>query len=50
MTTSLPDSMTGIVLTGKGGPEVLEAQTVAVPAPREHEVLVRVEAAGVNRP
>src|SRR4051794_10273970 len=30
-----------------GGPEVVEVQEVPVPEPREGEVLVRVEAAGV---
>ena len=33
-----------------GGPEVLEITTGAVPEPKPHEVLIRVEAAGVNRP
>ncbi len=31
-----------------GGPEVLRLDEVEVPSPREGEVLVRVEAAGVN--
>jgi NADPH2:quinone reductase len=34
---------------GAGGPEVLKMATGAVPAPRHGEVLIRVEAAGVNR-
>src|SRR3974377_103625 len=33
-----------------GGPEVLEIATGPVPEPKPHEVLIRVEAAGVNRP
>ncbi|MBS0395910.1 MAG: NAD(P)H-quinone oxidoreductase [Proteobacteria bacterium] len=33
-----------------GGPEVLALATGPVPQPRPHEVLIRVEAAGVNRP
>jgi NADPH2:quinone reductase len=33
-----------------GAPEVLEIATTAVPEPKPHEVLIRVEAAGVNRP
>jgi NADPH2:quinone reductase len=33
-----------------GGPEVLEITTGPVPEPTPHEVLIRVEAAGVNRP
>ncbi len=33
-----------------GGPEVLEMATGPLPEPKPHEVLIRVEAAGVNRP
>lgn len=33
-----------------GGPEVLEPVSLPVPEPRKHEVLIRVAAAGVNRP
>ncbi|MCX7055277.1 MAG: NAD(P)H-quinone oxidoreductase, partial [Proteobacteria bacterium] len=33
-----------------GGPEVLAIGTTAVPQPRPDEVLIRVQAAGVNRP
>jgi len=40
--------MKAIVATRIGGPEVLELQDVADPQPRPGEVLVRVEAAGVN--
>ncbi|MEX2643770.1 MAG: NAD(P)H-quinone oxidoreductase [Acetobacterales bacterium] len=42
--------MRAIVITETGGPEVLQVQRRPVPAPGEGEVLVRVEAAGVNRP
>jgi NADPH:quinone reductase len=42
--------MRAVVAARPGGPEVLEIQTRARPAPAEREVLVRVEAAGVNRP
>jgi len=40
--------MKAIVITRYGGPEVLEVQDVPEPQPRPGEVLVRVEAAGVN--
>ncbi|MCH9764631.1 MAG: NAD(P)H-quinone oxidoreductase [Alphaproteobacteria bacterium] len=42
--------MTVIAIDGKGGPEVLKAETVAVPAPGPEQVLIKVQAAGVNRP
>lgn len=40
--------MRAIITTRNGGPEVLELQDVPEPAPGEGELLVRVEAAGVN--
>lgn len=46
----LPDRMTAIEISAPGGPEVLHAAQRPVPQPGEGEVLVRVEAAGVNRP
>ncbi|TBR40740.1 NAD(P)H-quinone oxidoreductase [Dyella terrae] len=42
--------MTEIVISTPGGPDVLHPRVVDVPHPRRGEVLVRVEAAGVNRP
>ncbi|MDX2289909.1 MAG: NAD(P)H-quinone oxidoreductase [Hyphomicrobiaceae bacterium] len=48
--TVLPQTMTAILIKGKGGPEVLTADTVATPAPGPGQVLVKVAAAGVNRP
>jgi putative PIG3 family NAD(P)H quinone oxidoreductase len=42
--------MTAIEIARPGGPEVLRAVERPTPQPREGEVLVRVEAAGVNRP
>jgi NADPH:quinone reductase-like Zn-dependent oxidoreductase len=38
-----------VVIHETGGPEVLRVEEVPEPEPREGEVLVRVEAAGVNR-
>lgn len=46
----VPASMRFVDLRGHGGPEVLELATGPVPVPGPDEVLVRVEAAGVNRP
>lgn len=48
--TSLPQSMTAIAIREPGGPEVLVPETRAVPQPGPGEVLIRVAAAGVNRP
>jgi NADPH2:quinone reductase len=45
-----PSRMTAIAIKAPGGPEVLEPEERAVPAPAATEVLVRVRAAGVNRP
>ena len=42
--------MHAIVIQQPGGPEVLRLQQQARPQPAAHEVLVRVRAAGVNRP
>lgn len=42
--------MLAIEITQPGGPEVLQPTERPTPEPRDGEVLVRVEAAGVNRP
>ena len=42
--------MRAVVAPRPGGPEVLQIQMRPRPVPAEHEILVRVEAAGVNRP
>ncbi|MDZ3832442.1 MAG: NAD(P)H-quinone oxidoreductase [Sphingopyxis sp.] len=42
--------MTAIAISGPGGPEVLKPETRPVPQPGLDEVLIRVAAAGVNRP
>ncbi len=46
----LPETMTIIAAEAPGGPEVLKPATAPVPAPKADEVLIRVLAAGVNRP
>ncbi|WP_101067564.1 alcohol dehydrogenase catalytic domain-containing protein [Roseovarius salinarum] len=46
---TLPDVMSGVCLTGHGGPEMLERrEDIPVPEPGPGEVLVKVLAAGVN--
>jgi putative PIG3 family NAD(P)H quinone oxidoreductase len=46
----LPVQMTVIGISKPGGPEVLLPETRAVPVPGQGEILVKVLAAGVNRP
>jgi putative PIG3 family NAD(P)H quinone oxidoreductase len=48
--SALPAAMTAIEITRPGGPEVLAPVQRPVPQPRAGEVLIRVHAAGVNRP
>lgn len=46
---TLPDKMHGVVLTGHGGPAMLEwRDDLAVPVPGNGDVLIRVAAAAVN--
>ena len=47
---SVPAVMTAIAITEPGGPEVLKPVEMPVPRPGARQVLLRVEAAGVNRP
>jgi NADPH2:quinone reductase len=47
---TIPASMRFIQATGAGAPGVLQPATAPVPQPRADEVLIRVLAAGVNRP
>lgn len=48
--TTLPETMTAIAIPGKGGPEVLVAETRPVPVPGARQLVIKVAAAGVNRP
>jgi NADPH2:quinone reductase len=47
---SIPSRMTAIAIREPGKPDVLVPQERDVPAPKPGEVLVRIAAAGVNRP
>ncbi|MGJ7516607.1 NAD(P)H-quinone oxidoreductase [Pseudomonas baetica] len=47
---TLPHTMTHIEITEPGSPDVLQPRQVAVPPAGTGEVLIRVRAAGVNRP
>jgi NADPH:quinone reductase len=47
---TIPTHMTAIVIRSPGGPDVLVPQERPVPVPGAHEILVKVAAAGVNRP
>ena len=48
--TILPETMTAIEITAPGGPDMLKACMRPVPTPAAGEVLIKVAAAGVNRP
>ena len=48
--TTIPNSMTAIAITAHGGPMVLKPEERPVPRPRAGEILIKVKAAGVNRP
>jgi NADPH2:quinone reductase len=46
----VPSQMTVVAISKPGGPEVLLPETRAVPRPGPGEILIKVAAAGVNRP
>src|SRR5439155_960350 len=46
----LPVKMRAVEISRPGGPEVLKLAERPVPQPKAHEILVKVAAAGVNRP
>ena len=50
MRSSLPDLMQVVEISRPGGPEVLKVTTRPLPRLKAGEVLIRVAAAGVNRP
>jgi NADPH2:quinone reductase len=47
---TLPSTMRAVEITQPGGPEVLKVGMRPVPQPKAGEVLIKVAAAGVNRP
>ena len=48
--TALPDHMTVVAIREPGGPDVLTAERRPLPKPGAGEILIKVAAAGVNRP
>jgi len=46
----LPAQMTVVGISKPGGPEVLIPETRPIPVPRPDEILIKIQAAGVNRP
>jgi len=46
----LPTTMPAVEITAPGGPDVLRPTELPVPVPGDGEVLIKVAAAGVNRP
>lgn len=47
---ALPETMRAMAISAPGGPEVLVEQHLPVPVPKDDDVLIKVAAAGVNRP
>jgi len=47
---NLPETMTAIAIREPGGPDVLETRRIPRPDPGHGEILIKVAAAGVNRP
>lgn len=47
---TIPTTMNRVEITSHGGPDVLQLREASVPRPSPLELLVRVHAAGVNRP
>ncbi|MBH9972574.1 MULTISPECIES: NAD(P)H-quinone oxidoreductase [Commensalibacter] len=50
MSISLPSMMQAVIFDQPGNPDVLKLSSIPIPVPRRNEVLIKVEAAGINRP
>ncbi len=50
MSTQIPKYMTAIAISESGGPEVLQPVQMHTPTPGPQDILIKVTAAGVNRP
>ena len=50
MTLNIPEMMDAVAIRAPGGPEMLQLERRPVPVPGPGEMLVKVTAAGVNRP
>ena len=50
MAQAIPETMTAIAISEPGGPMVLKQERRPVPGPSGGDILIRVRAAGVNRP
>ena len=50
MSSDIPEKMTVIAISEPGGPEVLQPEERNVPTAMPGEILIKIEAAGVNRP
>jgi NADPH:quinone reductase len=48
--SDFPATMKTVIAIAPGGPEVLQIGERPTPQPREGEILIKVEAAGINRP
>ena len=50
MNNALPATMRAVEISAPGGPEVLKPVERPLPVAKDHEVLIRVAAAGINGP
>ncbi|MGA0024473.1 MAG: alcohol dehydrogenase catalytic domain-containing protein, partial [Burkholderiales bacterium] len=50
MSNTLPDTMHAVEISAPGGPEVLKPVQRPLPAAKDHEVLIKVAATGINGP
>src|SRR5690625_1401726 len=50
MVSNIPNEMNYVSISQPGAPEVLQLASMATPKPGKGEVLIRVAAAGINRP